>query len=179
MPDRTGLVTFKGNPTTLAGNEVSVGQTAPDFAATANDLSSAGLAAYRGKVVIISSVPSLDTGICDIQTRRFNKELDSLGEQAAVLTISMDLPFAQKRWCGAAEATNVVTLSDSKDRAFGQAYGLYIKELGLLARAVLVLDQKGVIKYIELVPEIAQEPDYDAALKVAKSLVAEAQGTVA
>lgn len=163
-------VTFKGKPVTLVGQTIAVGQPAPDFSAVAIDLSEKKLSDYKGKVVILSVVPSLDTGICDLQTRRFNDEAGKLGDKAAVLTISMDLPFAQKRWCGAASATNVVTLSDYKDRTFGQAYGLYIKELGLLARTVLVLDKAGVVRYMELVPEIAQEPKYDAALAEARKL---------
>jgi thioredoxin-dependent peroxiredoxin len=164
VTDRAGAITFKGNPMTLTGNPVKVGQKAPDFTAVANDLSEKKLADFKGKTVILSVVPSLDTGICDRQTRRFNEEVGKLGDKAALLTISMDLPFAQKRWCGAADAKNVIAISDYKDRKFGQAYGLYIKELGLLARAVLVIDGQGVVKYQELVPEIAQEPNYDAAL---------------
>ncbi|MCC7147291.1 MAG: thiol peroxidase [Phycisphaeraceae bacterium] len=169
MTDRAGAITFKGNPMTLTGNPVKVGQKAPDFTAVANDLSEKKLADFKGKTVILSVVPSLDTGICDRQTRRFNEEVGKLGDKAALLTISMDLPFAQKRWCGAADAKNVIAISDYKDRKFGQAYGLYIKELGLLARAVLVIDGQGVVKYQELVPEVAQEPNYDAALAAVKA----------
>lgn len=169
MSERSGAITFKGNPMTLVGEAVAVGQLAPDFTVLGNDLSPVKLSSYRGKVVILSSVPSLDTPVCDTQTRRFNEEAGTLGGAAAVLTISMDLPFAQKRWCGAADAENVVTVSDYKDRAFGQAYGLYIKELGLLARAVLVVDKEGTVQYSQLVGEVTQEPDYEAAIAAAKA----------
>jgi thiol peroxidase len=167
--ERTGVITFKGNGLTLVGDQVAVGKPAPAFKLTANDLSDVELSKYQGKVVIVSAVPSLDTPVCDLQTRRFNQEAGKLGEAATVLTVSMDLPFAQKRWCGAAEAKNVVTLSDYKHRAFGPAYGLLIKELGLLARAVLVIDKQGVVRYQEVVKEVTTEPNYDAALKAAKA----------
>ncbi len=170
MTERSNVITFKSNPVTLVGSEVKVGQAAPDFQVTANDLSPISLATYKGKVVILSVVPSLDTAVCDLQTRRFNQDAGDLGDQAVVLTVSMDLPFAQKRWCGTAGVENVVTASDYKDRSFGAAYGLYIKELGLLARAVLVIDPQGVIRYQQIVPEVTQEPDYDAALNAAKAL---------
>jgi thiol peroxidase len=171
MAERKGLVTFKGNPITLIGNPVTIGQQAPDFKLTANDLSEVTLAKYQGKVILLSAVPSLDTPVCDMETKRFNDEAGKLGDSVAVLTVSMDLPFAQKRWCGAAGAKNVVTLSDYKDRSFGNNYGLYIKELGLLARCVMAIDKKGTIQYIQLVPEIAKEPDYDATLKAIKALI--------
>jgi len=171
MSERTGAVTFKGDPLTLVGDEISVGQAAPDFTATGVDLSPVTLASYRGKVVVISSVPSLDTPVCDLQTQRFNDEAGKLGDDVVVLTVSMDLPFAQKRWCGAADAGNVVTVSDYKDHSFGQAYGLHIKELGLLARAVLVIDKQGSVKYYELVGEVTEQPDYDAAVSAAKAAV--------
>lgn len=167
MSERTGAITFKASPLTLVGNEVKTGQTAPDFTAAGNDLSPVELSSFRGKVVIISAVPSLDTPVCDMQTRRFNQEVGKLGGGVALLTISVDLPFAQARWCGAADAKIVTTVSDYKDHAFGQAYGLDIKELGLLARAVLVIDKQGVITHYELVGEVTQEPDYDAALAAA------------
>ena len=170
MTQRTDVITFKGNPKTLVGNEVEVGQPAPGFQAVANDLSDVSLDQFSGKVVIISSVPSLDTGVCDTQTRRFSQEVGKLGGDVVVLTLSMDLPFAQKRWCGAAGVDNVVTLSDYKDQSFGSAYGLYIKELGLLTRAVIVIDRDGVVRYQQIVPEVTQEPDYDAALNAVKSL---------
>ncbi len=171
MAERKGLVTLKGNPVTLEGEGVKVGQKAPDFTVLANDFSPRKLSDFNGKPVIVSVVPSLDTPICDIQTKRFNEEAGKLGDKVAVLTISMDLPVAQKRWCGANNATNVITLSDFKDRSFAQAFGLRIKENGLLARALYVIDKDGVIQYEQIVPEVAQEPDYDAALAAAKKLV--------
>jgi len=170
MNERKGLVTFKGGPLTLVGNEVKVGDIAPDFVALANDLSPMKLSSYRGKVCIICSVPSLDTPVCDMETRWFNEEAKRLSADVAVLTISMDLPFAQKRWCGAAGVEHVKTLSDHRDAAFGTAYSVLIKELRLLARAIFVVDRKGIIRYIQLVKEIAQEPDYNAVLEAVKKL---------
>ena len=170
MTERTDAATFKGKPITLVGDPVSVGQVAPHFTAVGNDLSQVDLASYKGKTVIISVVPSLDTPVCDIQTKRFNQEAGRLGDSVQVLTLSMDLPFAQKRWCGAADAKNVVTLSDYKDRSFGSAFGLHIKELGLLARAVYVINKDGIVKHAQLVKEVTQEPDYDAVINTAKDL---------
>jgi thiol peroxidase len=172
MAERTGLITFKGGPLTLVGNEVKVGQKAPEAELTANDLSVVALSSLcRGKISIVTAVPSLDTPVCDVETRRFNEEAGKLGQDVAVLTISMDLPFAQKRWCGAAGVQNVQTLSDYRAAAFGKAYGVLIKELHLLARAVFVLDKQGVIRYVELVKEVASEPNYEAALNAAKKLL--------
>lgn len=170
MNERPGIVTLKGNPFTLVGPEIKAGDSAPDFTVTANDLSPVKLSDFKGKVCVISSVPSLDTPVCDTSTRRFNEEATGLGADVVVLTISMDLPFAQARWCGAAGVTNVQTLSDYKDASFGLNYGLLIKELRLLARAVLVVDKSGKVQYIELVKEIAQEPDYEAVLAAIKNL---------
>lgn len=169
MTERKGLVTFKGNPLTLIGKEVKVGDMAPDFTALANDLSTVSLSSFRGKPLIISSVPSLDTPVCDMSTRRFNQEATSLGDEVTILTVSMDLPFAQARWCGATGVKNIVTLSDHKDASFGMAYGLLIKELRLLARSVFVIDKEGKIQYFQLVPEVAQEPDYDSALNALRN----------
>ena len=171
MKERTGLVTLKGNAVTLVGNEVKVGQAAPDVNLVANDLSTARLSSLlKGKVGIIASVPSLDTPVCDTETRRFNQEAAALGGDVVVLTVSMDLPFAQKRWCGAAGIQNLQTLSDHRDEAFGTSYGVLIKELRLLARAIFVVDKRGVIRYIQLVKEVATEPDYQAALAAVKGL---------
>jgi thiol peroxidase len=171
MGERTGVITFKGGPLTLVGNEVKVGQKAPDADLVATDLSVIKLSALsRGKVCIVTSVPSLDTPVCDMETRRFNEEAGQLGEGVAVVTVSMDLPFAQKRWCGAAGVRNVQTLSDYRGAAFGKAWGVFIKELGLLARAVFVLDKQGTVQYVEVVKEVAGEPNYDAALKAAQKL---------
>jgi thioredoxin-dependent peroxiredoxin len=171
MAERPGAVTFQGNPLTLQGNEVKAGDKAPEFVALDTSLNPVDLAKYQGKVIIISSVPSLDTPVCDLETRRFNEESAKLGEGVVVLTVSMDLPFAQSRWCGAAGVTHVTTLSDHKDASFGLAYGVLIKELRLLARAVFVIDRKGVVRYAELVKEITHEPDYDSALKAVKECV--------
>ncbi len=170
MQERKGVITMKGNPLTLTGAEVKVGQKAPDFTGAGNDHAPGRLSSYAGQVWIISSGPSLDTGVCDVMTRRFNEEAGKLGKDVVVLTISMDLPFAQKRWCGAAGVTHVTTLSDYQTADFGNKYGLLIKELRLLARAVLVVDKTGVIRYVQIVPEIATEPDYAAALKAAKDV---------
>ena len=173
MSERTGAVTFKGDPLTLIGEEVSVGSDAPDFTATTTDLAPKKLSDYKGKVVVLSSVPSLDTPVCDTQTRKFNEEAAKLGDDVAVLTVSLDLPFAQKRWCGAAGVDNIVALSDYKgDHDYANKYGRMIKELGLLARSVAVVDKQGVLTYSQLVQEVAEEPDYEAALSAAKAALA-------
>lgn len=169
MNERRGSVTFKGNPLTLLGKELKVGDWAPDCELLGNDLSPVRLSSYRGKVCIFSSVPSLDTPVCDMETRRFNQEAGGLGD-VAIVTISMDLPFAQARWCGAAGVDKVVTLSDHRDAAFGEAYGVLIKELRLLARAVFVADRKGIIRYIQVVQEMTHEPDYEPVLAAARRL---------
>lgn len=164
MKEWTGIITMKGGPLTLVGNEVRVGDKAPDFEVLDNDLSPVRFSSFGGKLCIISSVPSLDTPVCDMETRRFNEEASKLGPDVVILTISMDLPFAQKRWCGAAGVTRVQTLSDHRDASFGTSYGVLIKELRLLARAVFLVDRAGTIQYIELVEEITDEPDYEAVL---------------
>ena len=170
MKERSGAVMMKGNPLTLIGDEIRVGQQAPDVTLVANDLSEVKLSSYKGKKLILSVVPSLDTGICDIQTKRFNAEDEKLGEDVQILTISMDLPFAQKRWCGLANATHIRTLSDHRDASFGNAYGVLIKGLRILARAVFVVDSAGKIQYVELVKEVTTEPNYDSALAALKKV---------
>ncbi len=170
MEGRERTVTMKGNSLTLTGNEVKVGHQAPDFEVIANDMSSVKLSSFKNKVLIICSVPSLDTAVCDIETRRFNEEASKLGSEVAVLTISMDLPFAQKRWCGAAGVENVRTLSDYRNASFGEAYGVLIKELRLLARAVFVVDRNGIIRYMQIVDELTNEPDYESVLNAVKGL---------
>jgi thiol peroxidase len=170
MSERKGAVTMKGKPLTLVGNEVKVGQMAPDCTLTGNDMSPVKLSEFRGKVCVISSVPSLDTPVCDLETRRFNQEAAGLGADVQILTISMDLPFAQKRWCGAHEIKSVITLSDYREAAFGSAYGVLIQELRLLARAVFVVDREGKIRYIQLVKEIATEPDYASVIEAVKKV---------
>lgn len=171
MEERTGIITMRGNPLTLLGKEVHVGDKAPNFELLDNDLKPVGLSAFSGKVRVISSVPSLDTPVCDMETRRFNEEAGKLGDHVAILTVSMDLPFAQKRWCGAAGVERVTTLSDHRDAKFGETYGVLIKELRLLARAVFVVDKNGVIRYIQLVKEVTEEPDYEAVIAAVKELV--------
>ncbi len=166
--ERANAFQFKGN-VTLVGPELKVGDKAPAFSAIANDLSTLDSAAYQGKIRIISSVPSLDTGVCDAQTRRFNQEAAALGENVVILTISADLPFAQKRWCGAAGVDQVITLSDYKDHSFSQAFGTYMKEWALCSRAVFVVDSSDNIVHVEYVPAAGQEPNYDAALEAAKA----------
>ena len=171
MRERTGAITFQGNPLTLLGTELKVGDSAPEATVLANDLSPAQLSSYKGKVCVISVVPSLDTPVCDMQTRKFNEEAGNLDENVAILTISMDLPFAQARWCGAAGVDKIVTLSDHREAAFGEAFGVLIKELRLLARAVFVVDKDGTIQYIQLVKEVTEEPDYKDVLEAVKKLV--------
>ena len=168
--ERSGLLTMRGNPLTLVGGELKVGDQAPDFNVIDNDLSPISLSSFLGKPCIISSVPSLDTPVCDLETQRFNDEAGRLNIDITILTISMDLPFAQKRWCGATGVSRVRTFSDHKDASFGIAYGVLIKELRLLARAVFVIDGPGIIKYVELVKEITEEPDYDAVLDSVQKL---------
>lgn len=170
MSERFGAVKMKGNPLTLIGNEVKVGDKAPDFTVVTKSLSPASLASYAGKKKIISVVPSLDTGVCSIMTKRFNTEASKLGDDVVVLTISMDLPFAQARWCGAEGVDRVETLSDYMAADFGMKYGLLIKELRLLSRAVLVVDANDIVRYKELVEELTHEPDYNAALAAAKKI---------
>jgi thiol peroxidase len=171
MKERTGLVTMRGNPVTLMGQDIKVGDKAPDFTVLSTDLKPVDFSSFLGKVCIISSVPSLDTPICDMSTRRFNEEARHLGDDVVILTISMDLPFAVKRWCGAAGVENVKALSDHREASFGTSYGLLMKENRLLARAVLVVDREGKVQYCELVKEIAQEPNYEAALEAVRKLV--------
>lgn len=168
MKERTGLVSMKGNPVTLLGDEVKVGRKAPAFQAVDNDLKPYTFEPGQDKITILASVPSLDTPVCDMETRRFNQEAAALGKDVRILTISMDLPFAQKRWCAAAGVESVKTLSDHRDASFGLAYGLLIKEVRLLARAVLVLDKEGIIRHMELVEEVGHEPDYAAVLEAVK-----------
>lgn len=161
-------VTFKGNPVTLLGNEVKVGDKAPEFNVLANDLSVVTLADSKGQVRLISVVPSVDTGVCDAQTRRFNEEASQL-DNVKVLTVSVDLPFAQKRWCAAAGIENVQTVSDHRDLSFGEAYGVAIQELRLLARAVFVVDSNDTVTYVEYVSEATNHPNYEAAVEAAKA----------
>lgn len=165
MTKRANAVTFQGQGLTLVGPELQPGQPAPSFALLGNDLSEVTLGDLKGKVLVISAVPSLDTGVCDMETRRFNELAGQMGQDVKILTVSTDLPFAQARWCGAAGVDAVQTLSDHRTVDFGQAYGVLIEELRLLARCIFVVDREGVITYVQLVKEITEEPDYDAVLQ--------------
>ena len=168
MPqERLGAATFLGNPLTLVGPELKAGDRAPDFTVLTNDLKEFTFAGTAGKVRLISVVPSLDTPVCDAQTRRFNQEAANLGNNIAILTISMDLPFAQKRWCGASGVDKVQTLSDHRDASFALAYGTLIKELRLDSRAIFIVDAKDTVRYVEYVKEVSAHPNYDAALAAA------------
>jgi thiol peroxidase len=171
MDERKGAITLRGNPLTLLGKEIKTGASAPDVELLDNELKPVKISDYKGKVVVVSAVPSLDTPTCDMETRRFNTEAATLGDNVAVLTVSTDLPFAQKRWCGAAGVDRVKTLSDHRETAFGLAYGVLIKELRLLARSIFVVDQSGVVQYVQHVKEVAQEPDYGAVIAAVKKLV--------
>jgi thiol peroxidase len=169
--ERTGVATLKGNAITLVGPEVKVGDKAPDFKVNKNLMETASLADYAGKVKLISVVPSLDTGVCDAQTRRFNEEAAKLGDNVVVLTISVDLPFAQSRWCGAAGIDKVITLSDYKDHSFGQAYGVLIKEIKLDMRSIFVIDANNTVQYVEYLSEMTEHPNYENAVAAVKKLV--------
>lgn len=171
MQERKGIITFKGKPVTLLGPEIRVGDKAPDFQVVDTSLAPVTLADFRGKVKVLSAVPSLDTPVCDRETRRFNQEAAKLPEAAVVLTVSVDLPFAQKRWCAAAGVERVKTLSDFQDRSFASAYGVLIKELRLLSRSIFVVDGKNVVRYVQHVKEVTEEPDYDAVLDAVKRIV--------
>jgi len=169
--ERQGLITFKGNPMTLVGQPVGIGAAAPDFRVVDNALQPVTLASSAGQIRLITVVPSLDTPVCDTMTRTFNQDAAQLPDHVAVYTISLDLPFAQKRWCGNAGIDRVKTLSDYQERSFALNYGLLIKELKLLARAVLVIDTKDRVSYLQIVPEVTAEPDYAAALAAVKALL--------
>lgn len=168
---RKGVQTLQGNPLTLVGPQIEPGQAAPDFRLVDQSYHPVTLADTPSKVRLFSVVPSIDTGVCDQQSRRFDAEAATLGERVAIYTVSMDLPFAQKRWCGAAEAVNMQMLSDSLDRSFGPAYGVLIEERGHLARAIFVVDAEGTVRYVEYVPEMTQLPDFDAALQAVRGLL--------
>ncbi|GKZ02448.1 putative thiol peroxidase [Paraclostridium bifermentans] len=159
-------VTFSGAPLTLEGNQVKVGDVAPDFTVVGNDLSPIKFSETKGKRILVA-VPSIDTAVCDIEVRKFNQEAAKLND-VKVFTISMDLPFAQARWCGNAGIENVVTASDYKDREFSKSYGLYIKELGLVSRAVIVVDEDNKVVYTEYLEEITNEPNYEKAIEAVK-----------
>lgn len=169
--ERKGIVTIKGNPLALLGAELKIGDKSPDFTVLDGDLKEISLKDFSGKIKLISVTPSLDTPVCDMQSRRFNQEAAKLPENVAVLNISMDLPFAISRFCTTAGIDKVKAYSDHRDASFGSAYGVLIKELRLLARSIFVLDKDNVIRYIEVVPEVTSHPDYDKALKEVNSLL--------
>jgi thiol peroxidase len=168
--ERTGF-TLKGNPLTLIGPELKVGDSAPDFSLNKDLVTKVSLADYAGKIKLISVVPSLDTGVCDAQTRKFNEAAAELGDGVVVLTVSVDLPFAQARWCGAAGIDRVVTLSDYQSNDFGKAYGVLIKEFALDMRSIFVIDADNKVQYVEYVTEMTEHPNYDAAIAAVKALV--------
>ena len=164
-------VTMQGRPMILAGNEIKEGDKAPDFKTLDNDMMPMKfLRSHLGKIAVILSVPSLDTPVCDLETRRFNKEAQSLSPDINILAISMDLPFAQKRWCAATGIANVKTYSDYQKGAFGRAYGVLMKDLRLLARAIFIIDREGAVKYTQLVKEVTNEPNYDEVLNALQDI---------
>ncbi|WP_138493753.1 thiol peroxidase [Paenibacillus pinistramenti] len=169
--ERTGAATFAGSPITLIGPELKAGDKAPDFRINKDLVTEGGLSDYAGKIKLISVVPSLDTGVCDAQTRRFNEEASKLGDDVVVLTISVDLPFAQSRFCSAAGIDRVETLTDYKHRSFGTAYGVLIKELQLDMRSIFIIDADDTIRYVEYLGEMTDHPDYDAAMAALRELV--------
>lgn len=169
--ERTGVATLKGNPITLIGPELKVGDKAPEFQLNKSLVDVVGLEQFAGKVKLISVIPSIDTGVCDAQTRRFNEEASKFGEQAAMITVIVDLPMAQARWCGAAGVDNVVMLSDYKDNNFGKSYGVLIKELHLDMRSIFVVDADNTIRYVEYVSEMTEHPNYEQALAAVKALL--------
>ena len=164
-------ITFKGTPLHLDGEQPVPGTAAPDFDLLANDLSPRTLKNYHDNILVLLSVPSLDTPVCDTEVRRFNKEAANLSDRVRVVAVSCDLPFAQVRWCGAAGVSAVETLSDHRETSFGRNYGVLIKELRLLARAVFVVARGGTLAYSRIVPEMTHEPDYDEALAAVQKLV--------
>lgn len=170
--ERTGELTWKGKPLTVVGAQLKPGDTFPKVALTATDWSTVNLENLNGAVRLVSVVPSLDTGICDAQTKRFNDEAEKFGERVKVITVSSDLPWAQRRWVADAEVKNITVLSDHDGMAFGDAAGTHVKEMRIEQRAIFVVDRDGKVAYAEYVPEIAQHPDYDAAIEAVNKLIA-------
>lgn len=168
--ERTGIITMKGNPLTLIGPSLSVGDKAPDFAVLDKELSPVKLEDYKGHIKVISVTPSLDTPVCDMQVTWFNEDAANQPDEVAVLNISMDLPFALSRFCSTKGIERAVTLSDHRDASFGNNWGVLIKELRLLARSVFVVDKDDVIRYVEIVPEVTSEPDYEKAIKALEKI---------
>jgi thiol peroxidase len=172
-------ITFRGEPVTVTGHETKAGQIAPDFTLTGVTLEPVKLSDFKDKVKIISVFPSIDTGVCALQTKRFNKEAAKLGDDIVILCISKDLPFAQSRFCGAEGIDKVITLSDYKNNEFGEKYGFLIEELGLLTRGVIVVDKDNVVQYVEYVKEVAEEPDYRKAIEEAKNAMHDSTANLA
>lgn len=169
--ERLNAATLKGNPLTLLGKEIKIGEKAPDFTVLSNDLKEIMLDQFKNKIKLIASVPSLDTPICDLEIKRFNDEATSLSKDIIIIFISMDLPFAQKRFCSAYNIKKVKTFSDHKDSNFGNNYGVLIKELRLLSRAIFIADKDNIIRYTEYVKEIGNPPDYKSAINALKKLL--------
>ncbi|GKU79785.1 thiol peroxidase [Paenibacillus sp. L3-i20] len=169
--ERAGVATLKGNPITLVGPELKIGEAAPDFELNKSLVETVSLQDYAGKVKLVSVVPSIDTGVCDAQTRRFNEAAASLGDNVVVLTVSVDTPFAQSRWCAAAGIDKVVMLSDYKENSFGKSYGVLIKELALDMRSIFIIDNNNTIQYVEYLSEMTEHPNYEQAIEAAKALV--------
>ena len=169
--EQVETITVKGNPVALIGGELKVGQRAPNFTVLGQDLNNVTLDSFQGKIKLIASVPSLDTPVCDSEIKRFNDEAAALSKDIVILFISTDLPFAQKRFCQAYDIKKVKTLSDHREVDFGKKYGVLIKEMRLLARAIFILDKDNVVRYVELVKELSSPPDYEVALKTLKGLL--------
>jgi thiol peroxidase len=170
MNNKNRTVTLGGNPVKLTGKPVKVGQKAPEFQAVDLEMRPYVFSGKRDKISVISAVGSIDTAVCDAETRRFKQEAANLGDQVEIITVSMDLPFAQRRWCGVAGIDKVKVVSDYKDASFGLQYGFLVEKSRLLARAIFIVDKNGIIRYIQVVPEIGQEPDYDAILEAVKKV---------
>lgn len=169
MTARKGLVTFAGKPVTLIGDAIKPGDKAPDFTGTNQSLEAVSFSSFKGKTVVIAVYPSIDTGVCQKQNYQFNKIADSMDE-VVVLSVSLDLPFAHKRYCATEGLNSIITLSDYKDREFGKKYGFFIDELALLARGTVVIDKEGIVRLVEIVSEVTTEPDYDKTIKLLESL---------
>ncbi len=170
MKERKGITSMQGVPLTLVGDEVKAGDRAPDFTVTDNNMKPFNFSSLKGKVAVISAVVSLDTPVCDMETRRFNDEAARISSDVEIITISMDLPFAQKRWCGAAGVERVKTYSDHRDADFGKKYGVLTKETRLLARAVFVVDRTGIIRHVEILDDVVKEPHYDEVLAAVRKV---------
>ncbi len=169
--ERNGIVKMAGTPVVLMGNPIAIGDSAPDFTALTKDLKPVSLHDFAGRIVVISAAPSIDTPVCDLQATRFNQEAAAFPEKVQIINITVDLPFALSRFCAARSIDRVLTLSDHRDISFGNAYGVIIKEFRLLARSVFLIDETGMVRYFELVPDITNHPDYEKVLMEIKKLL--------